>query len=227
MRHSGHIVGRILLLGVLFAHAPWTASADPFLPGETKAVEEAAFPGTVIDDVLRPFTIDLGGGLSISGNFQDRIVDGDDGRIGFVSYIRDITGSEGAVIESFSRSSFFGTIDVTFSPTSIGVVEPTSGSRSADGSTMTFLFDPGIPLSLGGLLGGNEHIAIAMDPTAYDEVGELIIFARAATGAPGSTTLTVFAPVPVPEPGTAALFVLGAAMLLRRRGGETSVERRL
>ncbi|MCL4812892.1 MAG: PEP-CTERM sorting domain-containing protein [Vicinamibacteraceae bacterium] len=210
----GHIGRRIPLLALLLGLAPWTASAASFLPGETKAVEEVGFPGTVIDDVLRPFTIDLGGGLFISGNFQDRVVDGDDGRIGFVSYIRDITGADGAVIESFSRSSFFGTIDVTYSSTSIGVVDPSSGSRSADGSTMTFLFDSGIPLSPAGIFGGNEHITIALDPTAYAEVGQVIIVARSATGALGSTSLTTYAPVP--EPGTAALFVAGLAVLVRR-----------
>lgn len=216
MRCSKFTARPMVPLAILLACLPASASATPFLPGETKAVEDASFAGTVVDDLLRPFTIDLGGGAFISGNFQDRVVDGDDGRIGFVSYIRDLTGTDDAVIEAFSRSSFFGAVDATYSSTSLGVVDPTSGSRSADGSTMTFQFAPGIPLSPGGLFGGNEHITIALDPTPYGEVGEVIIFARSATGAVGSTSLTTYAPIAVPEPGSAALFVAGLAMLVRR-----------
>jgi len=181
MRFSRHIARRITLLGVVFALASGPAAANPFAPGEIKEIESFGVPGTVIDDPLRPFRIDSSDGQFIAGNVQDRVIDYDDGLLGFVSYLRDITGSEGAVIESFSRASFSDPIDVTWSPTSLGVVDPSLGFRSADGSTMTFYFSPGIPLSPAGILGGNEHITIRTNATEYAAVGEMFIGARAAT----------------------------------------------
>jgi hypothetical protein len=216
MRSSSYIVRPAALFAVLFALAPNPASANLFAPGEIKEVEQLGVPGTVAEDVLRPFTIDLGGGATIAGNVQDRIVNANDGRLSFVSYLRDITGSAGAVIESFSRGGFTGPLfsgglDVTWSGTSIGVVEPSLGLRSADGSTMTFFFSPGIPLSPGGILGGNEHIAIHADAPGYALIGEMFIGARSASGDFGSTTLAVFAPVP--EPAVSAMLLAGLAVV--------------
>lgn len=212
MRFYRLIARRVALLGVLLTFAPGLASANLFAPGEIKQIEEVGVPGTVIEDVLRPFRIDFGGGQYIAGNVQDRMLDTDDGRLSFVGYLRDITGSEGAVIESFSRSSFSGSLDVTWSETSIGVVDPSLGFRSADGGTVTVYFSPGIPLSPGGNLGGNEHVAIHTNAPAYALIGEMFIGARAATGEFGSTTLDVYAPVP--EPGASAMLVAGLAAMV-------------
>ena len=211
MRTSSHMVRPVALLGILFVLAPTPALANVFAPGEIKAVEQLGAPGAVAADPLRPFTIDFGDGDSIAGNVQDRIVNTDDGRLSFVSYLRDITGSAGAVIESFSRGSFSGSLDVTYSETSIGTADPSLGFRSADGSTMTFYFSPGIPLSPGGNLGGNEHIHIITNAPGYALIGEMLIGARSASGEFGSTTLAVFAPVP--EPGAAAMLLAGLAIL--------------
>jgi hypothetical protein len=211
MRSSRHLVRPVGIFAAVCSLAPAPAAATLFAPGEIKAVEQLGVPGTVIADPLRPFTIDLGGGQFIAGNVQDRIVDNDDGRLSFRSYLRDITGSAGAVIESFSRGQFSGSLDVNYSETSIGVVDPSLGFRSVDGSTMTFYFSPGIPLSPGGSLGGNEHIAIHSNAPSYALIGEMFIGARAASGEFGSTTLAVFAPVP--EPRASALLVAGVAVL--------------
>lgn len=223
MRSSGLIARSAALIAVLFALAPATAVADLFAPGEIKEFEPLDVSGTVIDDPLRPFMIDFGGGEFIAGNVQDRIVENDDGRLSFRSYLRDITGSAGAVIESFSRGGFSGTLDVTWSETSLGGVEPSLGWRSPDGGTMTFFFSPGIPLSTGGLLGGNKFIAIHTDAPAYALIGEMFIGARAGSGQFGSTATAVFAPVP--EPSAAALLVAGLAGLgvagWRRRRRDT------
>lgn len=216
MRSFSINVRPVALFAVLFALASGPASANLFAPGEIKQVEELGVPGAVAADVLRPFVIDFGGGDFISGNVQDRIVNTNDGRLSFVSYLRDITGSAGAVIESFSRGGFTGPLfsgglDVTYSSTSIGVEEPSLGFRSADGSTMTFLFDPGIPLSPGGSGGGNEHIAIHTRAPDYALIGEMFIGARSASGDFGSTTLAVFAPVP--EPAVSSMLLAGLAVV--------------
>lgn len=212
MRASSPAVRPVALFAFLFAIASTPALANLFAPGEIKAVEELGVPGAVLTDVLRPFVIDLGGGQSITGNVQDRIVATTDGRLSFVSYLRDITGTTGAVIESFSRGGFSAPLlDVTYSETSIGSTDPTLGIRSEDGSTMTLYFSPGIPLSPGGIGGGNEHVAIHTDAAGYALVGEMFIGARAASGEFGSTTLAVFAPVP--EPGAYAMLGAGLALL--------------
>ena len=211
MRSSSRRTRAVALLAVPLALAPAPALANLFSPGEIKEVEQLGVPGMVAADPLRPFTIDFGDGDFIAGNVQDRIVNTNDGRLSFLSYLRDITGSAGAVIESFSRGSFSGSLDVTFSETSIGAADPSLGFRSADGSTMTFYFSPGIPLSPGGNLGGNEHIAIHTDASGYALIGEMFIGARAASGEFGSTTLAVFAPVP--EPAPSAMLVAGLAMV--------------
>jgi hypothetical protein len=211
MRSSSQTVRAVALVAVLFALAPAPALANLFAPGEIKAVEQAGVPGMVAADPLRPFTVDFADGDVIAGNVQDRIVNTNDGRLSFVSYLRDITGSAGAVIESFSRGSFSGSLDVTYSETSIGVADPSLGFRSADGSTMTFYFTPGIPLSPGGNLGGNEHISITTNAPGYALIGEMFIGARSASGEFGSTTLAVFAPVP--EPRAAAMLAAGLAVV--------------
>lgn len=211
MRSSSQMARPVALLAVLFTLTPGPTLANLFTPGEIKEVEQVGVPGTVIDDPLRSFRIDFGGGQFIAGNVQDRIVDADDGRLSFITYLRDITGSQGAVIESFSRGSFSGSLDVTWSETSIGVVDPSLGFRSIDGSTMTVYFSPGIPLSPGGSLGGNEHVAIHTNAPGYALIGEMFIGARAGSGEFGSTALTVFAPVP--EPGASAMLAAGLAVL--------------
>ena len=211
MRTFSDIVRPVALLAVLFTVTPATALANVFAPGEIKEVEQLGAPGVVAIDVLRPFTIDLGGGEFIAGRVQDRMVNDDDGRLSFRSYLRDITGSAGAVIESFSRGSFSGPLDVTWSDTSIGKVEPSFGIRSPDGSTMTFFFSSGIPLSPAGLGGGNAFIAIHTDATAFGLTGEMFIGARSASGAFGSTTLAVFAPIP--EPTASAMLLAGLGIV--------------
>ena len=113
MYRSRHTVRAVALLAVLLALAPTPALANLFAPGEIKEVEQLAVPGGVAEDPLRPFRIDFNDGDAIAGNVQDRIVNANDGRLSFVSYLRDITGSAGAVIESFSRGSFSGSLDVT------------------------------------------------------------------------------------------------------------------
>lgn len=211
MSVSRHIARRIAAVALVLAVVPEPAAANLFAPGEIKAVESLGVPGGVVADPLRPFMIDLGGGLSISGNVQDRVIDYGGGLLAFGTYIREITGSAGSVIESYGRNGFFDALNVTWSPTSIGTIPPSLGLRSADGGTMSFFYSPGIPLSPGGVFGGNAFTIIRTDATEFAAVGEIFIGARAATGQFGSTTLTVFAPVP--EPGAYALLVAGLALI--------------
>ena len=211
MYRSSPTVRAVALLAVMFTLAPTPALANLFAPGEIKGVEQLGVPGVVAEDPLRAFRIDFDDGDFIAGNVQDRIVNANDGRLSFVSYLRDITGSAGAVIESFSRGSFSGALDVTYSETSVGAADPSLGVRSVDGSTMTFYFSPGIPLSPGGNLGGNEHINVITNAPGYALIGEMFIGARAASGEFGSTTLAVFAPVP--EPATSSMLVAGLALV--------------
>jgi len=203
------MASRLAPAAVVLALVSGPVAGNLFAPGEIKPVESLGVPGPVLADPLRPFTIDFGGGLSISGDVQDRVVDYGGGLLAFGTYIRSITGSAGSVIESYGRDGFFGTLDVTWSPTSIGTIPPSLGFRSPDGGTMTFFYAPGIPLSPPGMLGGNAFTVIRTAATEFAAVGEIFIGARAATGQFGSTTLTVYAPIP--EPGIYAMLLAGLA----------------
>ncbi len=192
--------------------APYNASAVLFAPGESKAVDPFNFPGLVMADPLRPFAIDFGGGVTLSGKVQDRVTRQADGTLAFSTYIRDITGAAGSVITAFGRGSFFDpTLQVTWDPTSLGSATPSLGQRSTDGKTMTFFYDPGFSITT-PTADGNKFVDIRTAETQFAQIGDMFIEARGPNAQFGSTKLSVFAPVP--EPGTYVLMLAGIGMLV-------------
>jgi len=198
---------------------PWSGFATVFAPGDSKVIGSANVPGLVEADPLRPFTIDFGGGVSISGQVQDRVVKLNDGTLAFATYIRNITGSAGSRIIGFGRSSFPDpTLEVTWDPTSLGAATPSLGERSADGKTLSVFYDPGFSLTTPAA-DGNKFVEIRTAETDFAAIGDMFINALGPNNQFGSVKLSVFAPVP--EPGTFALIMAGVLMLAvwsHRRG---------
>jgi hypothetical protein len=190
---------------------PYRGAATVFAPGDSKAIGSANFPAAIVADPLRPFTIDFGGGVSISGQVQDRVEELADGTLAFATYIRNITGSAGSRIIGFGRGSFFDpTLEVTWDPTSLGAAQPSLGQRSLDGKTVSVFYDPGFSLSAPGA-DGNKFVEIRTADTDFAAIGDMFINALGPNNQFGSIKLTVFAPVP--EPGTFTLIIAGVALL--------------
>jgi hypothetical protein len=207
-----------VLLAALLSLATPAAFAVPFAPGEIKPVPSLNFPGLVIADPLRPFTIDFGGGLTLSGDVQDRIVDYGGGQLSFETYIRNLVAPAGSSfsIESFARGSFAGyAVDATWDPTGLGTATPSLGMRSFDGADMTVFYGTGFPIPP---TSGNEFVSFRTNATQFAATGLMSIGARGPNGQFASTMLTVYQPVP--EPGVYAMMLAGALALLavgRRR----------
>jgi hypothetical protein len=206
----------LVFVGSLLASQ--TASATSFFNGTIAAIDPLNTPGAVLADPLRPFTISFGGGLSISGQAQDRVVKLADGTLSFDTYLRNITGSAGSRITGFGRYGFTDLAEqVTYDPTSLGSAIPESGSRS--GSLIHIVYGTaadGLGIGLTNpVADGNKFLDIATRQTAYAQVGDMFIEALGPNNQFGSVKLQVFAPIP--EPGTWALALVGLAGLIMSR----------
>jgi hypothetical protein len=204
--------------------ASHTASASAFFAGTVAAIDPLNTPGLVLADPLRPFTINFGGGLSISGQVQDRVVKLSDGTLSFDTYIRNLTGAAGSRIIDFGRASFTDKFEeVTYDPTSLGSAIPLSGSRT--GGLIRVVYGTasdrlGIGLSTFGA-DGNKFLDIATRETRFAQVGDMFIEALGPNNQFGSVKLQVFAPIP--EPGTWSLALAGlvGVFLFRRQQRDT------
>ncbi len=220
----------VLLAGTVLgtsAEAALIAPGSSTLLSGTTVAAQPALAGTVLQDVLEPFTINLGAGSSVNGYVQDRVVrETGSGTLDF--YYRLFNGidpcgctlsSQGSIGVS-GRSGFSGvTTDVNYRTDGLGTVAPSGASRTANGSDILFGFlsNPVVP--------GESSLFyfVKTNATAYNDLGTGTLIGFNASGGFGQTQFATFEPVaPVPLPAASWLFasgLLGLAALGRRVRG--------
>ena len=126
---------------------PSAASAVPLAPGNfvnltgTSAEARPELTGVVLQDVIRPFSVDHGGGNFTTGTIRDRVVrETDSGTLDFYYKISNDVSSAGSV-DFVTHNSFagFGT-DVDFRTDGVGTIGPDQASRNAAGDEVLFDF---------------------------------------------------------------------------------------
>ena len=169
--HNTLAVWAVLALIVL----PSAALAVPLAPGNfvnligTTHEARPELGGQVLQDTIRPFSVDLGGGNFTSGMIQDRVVrETGSGTLDF-SYriVNDV--SSGGSLDFVTRNSFagFGT-DVDFRTDGSGTIGPDQASRNAAGDEVLIDF-----FSTNLLFPGAESFFffVKTDATDFDENG--------------------------------------------------------
>jgi hypothetical protein len=178
--------------GFMMIAAP--AWAVPLTPGGfvdlngTTSFARPELAGVVIEDVLRPFSVDLGGGVVVSGVVQDRVVrENVAGTLDFYYKITNSPTSQGS-IDFVVREKFTGfPTDVDWRIDGLGTVNPNQAVRTADGEEVLFdflaanLLDPGEESKL---------FFIKTNATSYNAHG----LGSIAVGAPGSMGQTITIP---------------------------------
>lgn len=175
----------------------------------TTAAARPELGGLVLADTLRPFSIDLGSGLSIAGTLD------------FYFRIMNDTASGGAII--FAGRSDFGawTTDVDWRVDGLGVDGPSFGFRNPGGTEVQFGFfsgvvDPGED---------SRFFFIKTNATQFSATGSAYLAGLPANGGQGSSVeLTTYQPTVVPLPAAAWLFSSGLLGLVgvARRNSRTA-----
>ena len=183
-----------------------TAAARPELEGVV-----------VIPDTLRPFTINLSGGGTITGTIQDRILrSDDDGTLDFYFRIVNDASSTGA-INFVQRDGFADfTTDVDWRVDDLGSVAPSWAFREpVFESQITFLFanpiDPGEE---------SRFFFVKTNATDYWEIADGVLAGTGSDMKGNAFVFDTFEPIaPIPLP--AAVWLFGSGLV-----GLTAVARR-
>jgi hypothetical protein len=183
----------------------------------TTAAAQPELAGVVLEDVLRPFTIEWGAGQSVTGTIQDRVVRSEVDNTLIFSYriINDATSD--APLSFAMRDDYAGfTTDVDWRSDGLGMIGPSFAMRNFDGSEVSFFFN-----GLGKIDPGEDSyfFFIKTDATAYNEAGDGVVAVTGSTTG-RSFHFSTFQPLAaVPLPSSLLMFVSGIVglMLVQRR----------
>lgn len=163
----------------------------PLLPGESAPlapISSFATPdlrGPLENDALLGFQfVDGAGAPATAVNVQDRVTrSANTGKLIFQPRIRDVEDfGSGAVLFRMDISGFGSTsLQVAFLVGGLGNVAPASAERSADGDTLSLIYDPPIAAPQ-----ESRFPIIFTDATAFDFSGSITLHARM----PGGSVLT-------------------------------------
>jgi hypothetical protein len=182
------------LLGAMLSASP--VHAVPLAPGGTVALSgttEAAHPylaGTVVEDVLRPFTIKWAStGKEVSGEIQDRVVRESTGDLDFYYRLefKENYATDQLIV---SRGNFPRTLatDVDYRTDGVGVAAPFQAHRGPEGRIIwtTFKNFSVTP----GSAGSTRFVFVHTTDRVYHPGG----LAQITTNNGGLATVTVFQP---------------------------------
>jgi hypothetical protein len=203
------------MAGMLLTTAP-NAHAEILRPGElvplqgTTLVARPELAGTVVEEVLRPFSIDFGGGRTATGTIQDRVVRETAGTLDFYYRVFNDSTSEGAinfVVRNLQVNPWAFSTDVDFRLDEPGDIGAESASRNALGSPggdqifVNFLdtsIEPGE---------SSRFFFMKTNATSYDENAGAEIAGITSNGVQNGVNFLTFQPIPEP----ATIWLLGWA----------------
>ena len=230
--HRTRLCAALLLAATALAT---TAQAALIAPGSstllsgTSVALDPTLSGTVLQDVLEPFTIDLGAGSAVNGYIQDRVVrESGSGTLDF--YYRLFNGLDpdgctlpsGGSIGVAGRSGYSGfTTDVNYRTDGLGTVAPSGASRTANGNQVLFGFLSS-PVAPGQQ---SRFFFIKTNATAYNDLGTGTLIGFNAQGGFGQTQFSTFEPAPVPIAPAFWLFASGLLGLAAVAGRVRSIQR--
>lgn len=184
--------------------------------GTTNFAQGGALAAVVRNDMLMPFTLSDGSGGYMGGIIQNRVTQlNTDSTLVFAPRIRDIidlaSNFEFSVITGFQLTGFSGfSTDIEYRTDGSGDDGPDNVSRSMDGDTLTFRFDP-------SHLDLNEESyfpSINTDATQFDLSGTMTIFGQRTIGQGSLDSITITGIAsPVPVPATYLLFSSAITLL--------------
>jgi hypothetical protein len=188
---------------------------------------EAARPelgGVVLEDVLRPFTIEWNGGQSVTGTIQDRVVQSDVDNTLIFSYRITNDATSDAPLRFVMREDYAGfTTDVDWRSDGLGMTGPNFATRSFDGSEVSFFFNGQDMIDPGE---DSYFFFIKTDATAYNEGGQGVLAVTGSENNGRSFHFDTFQPVvaAVPLPNALLMFVTGliGLVMVKRRGNATT-----
>lgn len=191
--------------------------AVPLAPGGfanltgTTAAARPELAGTVIADVTRPFSVDVGGGNFTTGSVRDFVVrETVSGTLDFYYSISNDVSSSGSV-DFVTRTNFTGvSTDVDWRSDQGGTISPDQASRSAAGDSVLFDFFANNLLFPGQT---SRDFFVKTNATVFNEQGSGALAITSQLGG-GSFNFATFQPA-VPEPGT-GLALLGLACIAVR-----------
>jgi hypothetical protein len=205
-----------------FTIASDRAQALNLNPGDTIPLAGTTFAaepdlgGVVLEDVLR--TINIG---RQEVTLQDRVVRSTNtGTLDFYYAIRNNSANVVPILDLLvQRSSFAGfSTDVNFRLDGLGTVSPINASRTADGKTVSFLFNgnavlpPATQTASGLLPGMTRFFYVKTNATTYDALG---------TGSIDDSQFVTFQPTAVPTPALLPCLVgVGLTLWRKRRAAE-------
>lgn len=209
--------GMVVLSSMLVATS--VASAVNMLPGAfvsplpgTSVLLEPQLAGTVVEDVTRTLTSNF---TTTNEPFevqvQDRVVLANDGTYDFY-YRLTLVEKPDVYPLTVSRDGFAGYVtNVGWRTDGAGTLNPSSGSRTADGDTT--LWDFGFNMPEGGV---THSIFVDTLATQYALNSEGVVDLSPSFNVNGHATFATFGPA-VPEPISLSALTLGAVAMRRTR----------
>ena len=206
MQTIGAIAPIIVTFVLLGGIAP-SADAALLLPNTTIAAVAEPDPigGTVIAN-SGPVAFSSG---TINGTLTSQVIQGATNPLGGLTftYLLTLNGGSPDAVERFSISAYdaFST-DASYN-TSVGATAPTTISRSLNGNVIGFNFPAPATLPPGAT---SRLLVVQTNAPSHAVTTASVINGTTAT-------VTSFAPLAVPEPGTVSILALCAGRLLLKR----------
>jgi len=199
------------LLGVV-AVGVYSANAGTLNPGSSISLPAEPGPtgGITIGSTTVPFVAP-----TFSGTLISKVISGDASNpfAGGLTFTYELSNNSISPdpIDRFTLSSYLGfSVDASYPAGGlVGSIVPTSVTRNGSGNQISFNYTG--PFE-GTLVQGSSSVLLVLQTSATSFQNSFAAIINSS-----SVNVATFAPLAVPEPGTAALVILGAAALVLRR----------
>jgi len=199
------------LLGVV-AIGVYSVNAAPLAPGSSIGLPAEPGPtgGSTLGSISVPFVAP-----TFSGTLISKVISGDTSNpfSGGLTFTYELSNNPFSPdpIDRFTLSSYLGfSVDASYPAGAlVSSIVPTSVTRNPNGNQISFNYTG--PFE-GTLLPGSSSVLLVLQTSATSFQNSFAAIINSS-----SVNVATFAPLAVPEPGTAALLLLGALSLVVRR----------